>query len=1077
MQGVIPQNAHDYIFSVINDITSIKRDSLLSLGALLALFFSSNGMLTLMSGFDKAYHETFKPRNWLQSRLIAIALTLVLSLLLIISLILMILESSVKDYLREVYKISESYLLAFGVFNWFFAIFMVYTEPSHPEEHAEPVAESPATPPPLPFSFAASKAVPIISSTRKSTVASNPAPPPLRDETPKQAPAFKLPALNLEQFMGVKLFAWLGGLALFFGIAFFVKYSFEHNLIPPAARIAIGYIVGAGVMAGGVMLHRHEKYKVLAQTLCASGTLILYGVTYAGHSIYHLFGREGQGALIAFGLMTLITATAFLLAIRLNALVVAILGMLGGFLTPIFCRTGQDNPLGLFGYIALLDIGLLMVARVRKWFFLASLGAGCTILMQLAWFGKFFHSGHYFEGAATWTPITICTSFMVLFLIAAFRTKQDESGDRHPGAAAMALCGSALFFAFIFLEYSLITDRTWLLYGFVFFINAGVLAGIIIQPKLGLAQLVVGVATFVHLAIWTTERLKPEMLGSALAVYFIFGVLHSVFPVVWQRLKPNNALALQGAFSPWFPPLTLVLMLLPVLSLPTVSFMVWPAILLVDILAIMVAVTTAVLAPVIVALVLTLGVALAWLLKVPAEITSLTPFLIILGAFAAFFVIAGSWLTRRYPADLKSDGKKTSVNDQVAASLPVMSAALPFALLIMATLRLPVLDPSPVFALGLALVLLLLGLAKIARITPLSFTALACMLALEGSWHSERFQPEQPWTALFWYLGVYAIFALYPFFFRNAFRQTVLPWATAAASAIGHFILVYVTVKSSFPDMADKLGLIPGLFAIPSIISLLAVLRGVISEGDARNGQLAWFGGTALLFITLIFPIQFDRQWLTLSWAMEGAALIWLFLRVPHQGLRVTGIALLGIAFARLAVNPMVLEYHERSAVPVLNWYLYSYGISAVAMFLGAWWLKEPHHKLGNINARGVLWAFGGVLLFWLLNIEIADCFTPTGSRFTLIEFTDNNLARDMTYSIAWGLFALTLLIVGFWVSARGARYAGIGLMALTLLKVFFHDLASLESIYRIAALIGVAILALAASFLYQRFFDRTETK
>jgi uncharacterized membrane protein len=82
-----------------------------------------------------------------------------------------------------------------------------------------------------------------------------------------------------------------------------------------------------------------------------------------------------------------------------------------------------------------------------------------------------------------------------------------------------------------------------------------------------------------------------------------------------------------------------------------------------------------------------------------------------------------------------------------------------------------------------------------------------------------------------------------------------------------------------------------------------------------------------------------------------------------------------------------------------------------------------------------------------------------------------------MTYSIAWGLFALTLLIVGFWVSARGARYAGIGLMAVTLLKVFFHDLASLESIYRIAALIGVAILALAASFLYQRFFDRTETK
>ncbi|MEI6537594.1 MAG: DUF2339 domain-containing protein, partial [Verrucomicrobiaceae bacterium] len=506
-------------------------------------------------------------------------------------------------------------------------------------------------------------------------------------------------------------------------------------------------------------------------------------------------------------------------------------------------------------------------------------------------------------------------------------------------------------------------------------------------------------------------------------------------------------------------------------------FMVWPAILLVDVLAIMVAVTTTVLAPVIVALMLTLGVALAWLLKVPAEITSLAPFLFVLGGFAAFFVIAGCWLTRRYPVALKADGKKASLNDQVAASLPVMSAALPFALLIMATLRLPVQNPAPVFGLGLALVLLLLGLAKITRITQLISTALACMLALEAAWHSERFQPEHPWTALSWYLGVYALFALYPFFFRNAFRQTVLPWATAVLAAIGHFLLVFVTVKSSFPDMADKLGLIPAFFAVPAIISLLGVLRGVNSEGAARNGQLAWFGGVTLLFITLIFPIQFDRQWLTLSWALEGAALIWLFLRVPHQGLRVTGIVLLAVAFAMLALNPGVLSYHPRGTTPIFNWYLYTYGIAAAAMFLGAWWLKEPNHKLGEINARGVLWALGGVLLFWLLNIEIADYFTPAESRFTMIEFSGNNLGRDMTYSIAWGLFALTLLIVGFWISARGTRYAGIGLMALTLLKVFFHDLASLESIYRIAALIGVAIIALSASFLYQRFFDRTETK
>jgi membrane protein len=127
LQGVIPKNAHDYIFSVITDITSIKRDGLLSLGALLALYFSSNGMLTLMSGFDKAYKETFKHRSWMASRLMAIVLTIILFILLIVTLVLMVLEGRAIGYLRDVYKISETILLSVSLLNWVFALFMVFT--------------------------------------------------------------------------------------------------------------------------------------------------------------------------------------------------------------------------------------------------------------------------------------------------------------------------------------------------------------------------------------------------------------------------------------------------------------------------------------------------------------------------------------------------------------------------------------------------------------------------------------------------------------------------------------------------------------------------------------------------------------------------------------------------------------------------------------------------------------------------------------------------------------------------------------------------------------------------------------
>ena len=46
---------------------------------------------------------------------------------------------------------------------------------------------------------------------------------------------------------------------------------------------------------------------------------------------------------------------------------------------------------------------------------------------------------------------------------------------------------------------------------------------------------------------------------------------------------------------------------------------------------------------------------------------------------------------------------------------------------------------------------------------------------------------------------------------------------------------------------------------------------------------------TLSLLVTLVFPVQFERQWITLGWALEGAALCWLFRRVPHDGLRLTG--------------------------------------------------------------------------------------------------------------------------------------------------------------------------------------------
>src|SRR5262249_60513123 len=110
--------------------------------------------------------------------------------------------------------------------------------------------------------------------------------------------------------------------------------------------------------------------------------------------------------------------------------------------------------------------------------------------------------------------------------------------------------------------------------------------------------------------------------------------------------------------------------------------------------------------------------------------------------------------------------------------------------------------------------------------------------------------------------------------------------------------------------------LVPAAFALPALLGLLVLLKRTPLTSPARNAQLAFFGGAALFFITLIFPIQFDRQWITVGWALEGAALCWHFHRVRHPGLRLAGVALLATVFVRLALNPAGLGCHARGPAP-----------------------------------------------------------------------------------------------------------------------------------------------------------------
>ena len=897
-----------------------------------------------------------------------------------------------------------------------------------------------------------------------------PAPPPPQPPPPPPPPPPSVPTIDWEQFMGVKLFAWIGGLALFLGIAFFVKYSFDNNLVPPELRVAIGFALGIGLIAGGMRMSR-EAYRVLSQSLSATGVVTLYTVLFACHSIYDF---PFFSTVTTFVLMALVTAMAFVLAARQNALVVAILGMLGGFLTPILLSTGQDRPFALFGYIAILNVGLILVAGNRRWYFLTALAAFGTAITQIGWAAKFFVIGRYVDGNKILLPVAMLLGFVVLYLIASWWSGRRQQTSIWLSGATLGLVAVSLGFTWSFIQFAELAGRPWLIFGFLFLIDLAVTAAVWIDERCSSVQFFAGLAVFGLLGIWTNNYLSSELLNPALVFYLLFAAFQSVVPPLLtrvQRKRGRSDPAHRIEVGYLFPIIALALVLVPIFRFDEVSVIVWPFILLVDVLAIGLAVMTMTLLPVLAVLTLTFAATGVLILKIPGDLTGISTVFLTMVVFAVFFAAASVWLMVRLKPgwfdDETSAGNDLSGPEGVAKAVSISSVTLPFLLLMMVTVRLPDVNAAAVFGLALLMVVMLLAVTRLFSLDWLPAAGLACVTALELEW---RFAGRNHVPS--WYVIFFAVFTLFPFLFLNRFREKVVPWATAAMVGLPQFLLIYRFIRYAHPN--EYMGAVPAVFAIPPLLGMIVVLKRIPEECKARLTQLAWFGGVGLFFITLIFPIQFEHHWLTISWALEGAALLWLYHRVPHPGLRLTGLGLLSTVFARLALHTLSLDYEVRAATPIFNCFLYTYGITTVCLFVGARLLAPPRHEVSGTDVRPILNGLGTVLAFLLMNVEIADYFTALGA---VVQFEfGGGLAREMTYSIFWALFALTLTVIGIVRKAAAARYAALGLLSVTLLKLFLYDLASLNQLYRIGAFVGVAVIAILASFAYQRFFNAAAT-
>src|SRR5438874_13184134 len=124
-------------------------------------------------------------------------------------------------------------------------------------------------------------------------------------------------------------------------------------------------------------------------------------------------------------------------------------------------------------------------------------------------------------------------------------------------------------------------------------------------------------------------------------------------------------------------------------------------------------------------------------------------------------------------------------------------------------------------------------------------------LWLEYAWQLLHFIANQAILPLSLYIGFAVLFTVFPFLFHRQFAAKTMPWATAALAAPLHFFLVYDVIRTAYPN--GILGLVPAVFAVPSLLGLMVLLKRTPPESPTVNAQLALFGGAALFFITVIF--------------------------------------------------------------------------------------------------------------------------------------------------------------------------------------------------------------------------------
>jgi len=816
---------------------------------------------------------------------------------------------------------------------------------------------------------------------------------------------------DLEASIGGKWFNWIGIIAVTFGVAFFLKFAFDKQWIGPGARVSLSAIVGVVLLYVGERL-RGRGLKSYAYVLSGGGILILYLSDYAAYNFYHLIGQT-----LAFGLMAVVTTTAVLLAVRLNALPIAILGLIGGFLTPILLSSGVDNEIALFTYVALLDAGVLAVAYFKRWRSLDFLSFAGTVGITVGWALRFF------DHDKVWTTLVFLTVFFLLYsLLAIFHNVLPGRPTRWFDIT-LALANATFYFG---LSYQMLTESgfdratpaTQALLVSIFFTQLFYMTWRWSSDDRLLRYIYVGAAaTFLTVAV--AIQLELHWVTIAWAVEALM--------LTWVGLRSGETAARHAAIvvfcvavGHWF-----------IWDMTEFAYGVDPSFLpLLNRRALSSAVLVGAIA------------GAAWLYKRAGEVDENER-----STVRTFFLLTGNAVALTL---LSLD-----LNDYFTARLSQSGAA-------QGGLQGPIENARQfsISALWTLYAATVLALGVLRRSALLRWGGLLLLLAAIG----KVFALDSAFYAASWHLPV--------------FNQTFMAYALlVSALAFG----AWLYERTPGADEQERRFVRPVLIVAANVLALAAFTLEVLGYYNRLLSRAALTGAaTEKLQEGRIFTLALIWTSYAMCVFLVGA---WRSARAWRWG----GLLLLALTTPLVFAN---LIYYAAA------WHalVFNRTVAAFAIFVAALWLiARTYARSGAafeeaLPMRRVATVAANLLAIIALSAQAAGYYEAkiagelSGAGAMALWSNDfaarlRNLAlaKQLSLSVVWGLYASGLLIAGRVRRLRLLRLMGLGLLSLTTLKVFIWDLSSLDRVYRIISFIMLGAILLVVSYFYQRSQQHAE--